>query len=137
MGPCHTCHVYVTHNHVFSESSLWHVRDQDQKKTTLLLAALKSVEISEEERLSANEIAILFPYHSDYEFIADQCAPSFTRIQGNDSAKVFKKVNTKIEIGETKINVLFTPLSLVKWKCFGIDNIKAPSRSKTRQWERL
>jgi hypothetical protein len=89
------------------------VRDQDQKKTTLLLSALKSVEISEEERLSANEIAILFPYHSDYEFIADQCAPSFTRIQGNDSAKVFKKVNTKIEIGETQSNVLFTPLSLV------------------------
>lgn len=79
----------------------------------------------------------LFPYHSDYEFISDQCASSFTKIQDNDSAKIFKKVNTKIEVGETQSSVLFTPISLVKWKWFGIDYIKASNRSKIRQCQRL
>lgn len=131
--------VYIASMHVLSESSLWYDSEEaPTSKTTLFLSAVKSHNqaASQEDTISDEEVKVLFPFCLDYEFISESSS-CFNAIQGAFSAAMFRKVNTKIEVGETESNVVFTPLAMVRWKWFGHETIPASNRTKQNQWTRL
>lgn len=131
--------VYITPKHVLSESSLWY--DQEVRgpgKSTLLLSAIGSREMAtrELETVTQEELRTLFPFDLDYMFISN-CAQSFTGIHGAFSSIAFRKVNTRIEVGETSSDILFSPLNLVKWKWFNIDCLPTSNNTRIAQWNKF
>lgn len=123
--------VYITSKHVLSESSLWYEQDvKGPGKSTLLLSAIRSREMATRElqTVTQEEIRTLFIFDLDYMFIAN-CTLSFTGINGAFSAMTFRKVTTRIEVGETSSDILFSPLNLVRWKWFNIDCLPASNNT--------
>jgi hypothetical protein len=65
--------------------------------------------------LTSEEVDLMSPLNWDCTFL-DNYAQSFGWIEGNLSGILFRKNNTKIDVGESKSYVLFSPLNLVKWR---------------------
>jgi hypothetical protein len=77
--------------------------------------------------LTTEEVDMMFP---EYSFL-DNCAQSFGRIEGNLSGISFRKTNTKINVGESKYDVLFSSLNLVKWIWFPMETISVSGSSRS------
>jgi hypothetical protein len=59
----------------------------------------------------------MFPFNLDCTFL-DNWAQSFDQIDGDLSGISFRKINTKIDVSESKSDVLLSHLNLVKWRWF-------------------
>jgi hypothetical protein len=57
----------------------------------------------------------LFPFTTDFEEVR-QYSQQFTRIVGGSTGMPFRKVDTRIEVGETITDFIFTPYNLARWK---------------------
>jgi hypothetical protein len=66
----------------------------------------------------------LFPFTTDFEEVR-QYSQQFTRIVGGSTGMPFRKVDTRIEVGETITDFIFTPYNLARWKWFNHDCLPA------------
>jgi hypothetical protein len=87
------------------------------------------------DMLTTEEVDMMSPLNLDCTFL-ENYAQSFGWIEGNLSGISFRKTNTKIDVGESKSYVLFSPLNLVKWRWFSMETIPASSSSRNRQWHK-
>ena len=103
-----------------AESSLWF--DTGRNKSTLFLSSVKSIELSSGQAMTVttDDLKILFHFSTDYESIR-QYSQQFRRITRGFTGMSFRKVDTKIEVGETNSDVLFSPPYLIRRKWFKHD----------------